>query len=48
MDKLIDIRNIRTLQKLDNIQFVFHEDGKMLSSNLKDVVLKIIKENPNV
>lgn len=47
MDELVHVRNIKSLNKVDNIQFIFNEEGKLFSTNLKDVVKKIVEELKN-
>lgn len=39
------ITNIREIRKVDSINFVYEDGGQLFSSNLKDVVLKILKES---
>lgn len=37
------ITNLRSLKKIDNINFVFEDGGQLFSSNLKDTVKLIMK-----
>lgn len=41
------ITNVREIKKLDDINFIYEYGERLFSSNLKETVLKILKEEQN-